>query len=67
MEIVYDEKELDVYMREAVRVSPEHPILIDDFLQDAIEIDVDAVSDGKDVLIGGHNGAHRRGGNPFWR
>jgi len=52
MEIVYDEKELEVYMREAVRVSPEHPILIDDFLQDAIEIDVDAVSDGKDVLIG---------------
>ena len=52
MEIVYDEKELEVYMREAVRVSPEHPILIDDFLQDAVEIDVDAVSDGKDVLIG---------------
>ena len=52
MEIVYDEKALEVYMREAVRVSPEHPILIDDFLQDAVEIDVDAVSDGQDVLIG---------------
>ena len=52
MEIVYDEKELEVYMREAVRVSPEHPILVDDFLQNAIEIDVDAVSDGQDVLIG---------------
>jgi len=52
MEIVYDEKELEVYMREAVRVSPEHPILIDDFLQNAVEIDVDAVSDGTDVLIG---------------
>jgi len=52
MEIVYDERELEVYMREAVRVSPEHPILIDDFLQNAVEIDVDAVCDGQDVLIG---------------
>ncbi|NMB86468.1 MAG: carbamoyl-phosphate synthase large subunit [Methanothrix sp.] len=52
MEIVYDEAGLDVYMREAVRVSHEHPVLIDDFLQDAVEIDVDAVCDGKDVLIG---------------
>ncbi|MCR3883895.1 carbamoyl-phosphate synthase large subunit [Methanotrichaceae archaeon M04Ac] len=52
MEIVYDERELVVYMREAVRVSPEHPILIDDFLQNAVEIDVDAVCDGRDVLIG---------------
>ncbi|OPY50919.1 MAG: Pyruvate carboxylase subunit A [Methanosaeta sp. PtaU1.Bin060] len=52
MEIVYDEAGLDVYMREAVRVSHEHPVLIDDFLQNAVEIDVDAVSDGTDVLIG---------------
>jgi carbamoyl-phosphate synthase large subunit len=52
MEIVYDEKGLDVYMQEAVRVSREHPVLIDDFLQDAVEIDVDAVCDGTDVLIG---------------
>ena len=52
MEIVYDETGLEVYMREAVRVSREHPVLIDDFLQDAVEIDVDAVCDGKDVLIG---------------
>jgi carbamoyl-phosphate synthase large subunit len=52
MEIVYDEAGLEVYMREAVRVSHEHPILIDDFLQSAVEIDVDAVCDGKDVLIG---------------
>ena len=52
MEIVYDETGLDVYMREAVRVSREHPVLIDDFLQNAVEIDVDAVCDGKDVLIG---------------
>ncbi|MEA2624381.1 MAG: carbamoyl-phosphate synthase large subunit, partial [Candidatus Binatota bacterium] len=41
------------YMREAVSVSPEHPVLIDGFLDDAIELDVDAVSDGDDVVIGG--------------
>lgn len=52
MEIVYDETGLEVYMREAVRVSREHPVLIDDFLQNAVEIDVDAVCDGTDVLIG---------------
>lgn len=52
MEIVYDEAGLELYMREAVRVSHEHPVLIDDFLQNAVEIDVDAVSDGRDVLIG---------------
>lgn len=52
MEIVYDEVGLETYMREAVRVSHEHPVLIDDFLQNAVEIDVDAVSDGTDVLIG---------------
>ncbi|MDM7912647.1 MAG: carbamoyl-phosphate synthase large subunit, partial [Methanotrichaceae archaeon] len=52
MEIVYDEAGLETYMREAVRVSHEHPVLIDDFLQNAVEIDVDAVSDGEDVLIG---------------
>jgi carbamoyl-phosphate synthase large subunit len=52
MEIVYDEAGLEVYMREAVRVSREHPVLIDDFLQDAVEIDVDAVCDGEEVLIG---------------
>ena len=52
MEIVYDETELQRYMKEAVRVSPEHPILIDDFLEDACEIDVDAVCDQQEVLIG---------------
>lgn len=52
MEIVYDEAGLETYMREAVRVSHEHPVLIDDFLQNAVEIDVDAVCDGTDVLIG---------------
>ncbi len=53
MEIVYDATDLERYMREAVRVSPEHPVLIDHFLEDAIEVDVDAVSDGTDVVIGG--------------
>lgn len=53
MEIVYDDIELKEYMKEAVKISPEHPILVDKFLEDAIEIDVDALSDGKDVFIGG--------------
>ncbi len=53
MEIVYTEESLKRYMREAVKVSPNHPILIDEFLKDAIEVDVDAISDGKLVLIGG--------------
>ncbi|AKB24902.1 Carbamoyl-phosphate synthase large chain [Methanosarcina sp. MTP4] len=52
MEIVYDETDLERYMKEAVRVSPEHPILIDDFLEGACEIDVDAVCDKQEVLIG---------------
>jgi carbamoyl-phosphate synthase large subunit len=53
MEIVYSKKRLDYYMKHAVNASPEHPILIDDFLQNATEIDVDAISDGTDVVIGG--------------
>lgn len=53
MEIVYDEGSLVDYMQRAVKVSPEHPVLIDMFLEDAIEVDVDAISDGKDVVIGG--------------
>jgi carbamoyl-phosphate synthase large subunit len=53
MEIVYDQASLARYMRLAVRASPEHPVLIDHFLEDAIEVDVDAVSDGKEVVIGG--------------
>ncbi len=52
MEIVYDRSDLERYMREAVKISPDHPVLIDDFLDNAVEIDVDAVCDGKDVLIG---------------
>jgi carbamoyl-phosphate synthase large subunit len=53
MEIVYDETELKRYMREAVRVSNESPVLLDRFLDDAIEVDIDAICDGRDVLIGG--------------
>lgn len=53
MEIVHDEIELESYMKEAVRVSRHHPVLIDSFLQNAVELDVDAVCDGEDVLIGG--------------
>ncbi len=53
MEIVYSKERLEYYMQHAVKASPEHPVLIDDFLSDAIEIDVDAISDGKDVVIGG--------------
>ncbi|HPX61575.1 MAG TPA: carbamoyl-phosphate synthase large subunit [Deltaproteobacteria bacterium] len=53
MEIVYDVENLQRYMRTAVQASPEHPILIDKFLDNAIEIDVDALCDGTDVVIGG--------------
>jgi carbamoyl-phosphate synthase large subunit len=53
MEIVYSEDDLARYMREAVRVSNDSPVLLDRFLDDAIEVDVDAVCDGEDVLIGG--------------
>jgi len=53
MEIVYNEAELRTYMREAVSVSNDSPVLLDHFLDDAIEVDVDAICDGEDVLIGG--------------
>ena len=53
MRVVDDDAELKEYIEEAVRVSPDKPILVDQFLADAIELDVDAVSDGEDVLIGG--------------
>ena len=53
MEIVYDEESLEAYMGEAVRVSPDHSILIDKFLEEAQEVDVDAVCDGREVVICG--------------
>jgi carbamoyl-phosphate synthase large subunit len=53
MAIVHDEHELEGYIRQAVEVTPDAPVLIDRFLEDAFEMDVDAVSDGTDVVIGG--------------
>mgnify|MGYP001554263602 CR=1 FL=1 len=53
MEIVHNEKDLMRYMTEAVKVSDDSPVLLDRFLDDAVEVDVDAICDGKDVLIGG--------------
>ncbi len=53
MEIVHEKSQLERYMREAVKVSNDSPVLLDRFLNDALEIDVDAICDGEDVLIGG--------------
>jgi carbamoyl-phosphate synthase large subunit len=53
MEIVHEQRDLERYMREAVKVSNDSPVLLDRFLNDAIEVDVDAVCDGTDVVIGG--------------
>ena len=53
MEIVYDDDSLRDYFARAIKVSPDHPVLIDRFLEDAFEADVDALSDGEDVVIGG--------------
>ncbi len=64
MEIVYDDEQLERYVQEAIEISGEHPVLVDKFLQEAIEVDVDAICDGKDVFIGGvmehieHAGIH---------
>jgi carbamoyl-phosphate synthase large subunit len=53
MEIVHEQRDLERYMREAVKVSNDSPVLLDRFLNDAIEVDVDAICDGEAVLIGG--------------
>jgi carbamoyl-phosphate synthase large subunit len=53
MEIVYDDETLQRYITRATQLSPEHPVLVDRFLEDAIEIDVDALCDGTEVYIGG--------------
>lgn len=64
MEVVYDEVQLEEFMKQAIDVSEEHPVLVDKFLKEAVEVDVDAVSDGRDVFIGGimehieHAGVH---------
>ena len=51
MEVVFDDEMLERYMEEAVHVSPDHPILIDKFLENAVEVDVDAVGDGQQVVV----------------
>ncbi|MFA5098131.1 MAG: carbamoyl-phosphate synthase large subunit [Candidatus Margulisiibacteriota bacterium] len=53
MEIVYDDESLMTYMKTASQVSPDHPILIDEFLEDAIEVDVDCLCDGREAVIAG--------------
>ena len=53
MEIVYGEEDLEIYMNAAIKVSNKSPVLLDRFLNDAIEVDVDAICDGADVLVGG--------------
>ncbi|MBA2654204.1 MAG: carbamoyl-phosphate synthase large subunit [Gammaproteobacteria bacterium] len=53
MEVVYNDRELRRYMNESQEVSPDSPLLLDHFLDNAIEVDIDAISDGKDILIGG--------------
>ncbi len=53
MRIVYDEEGLRSYIASAVTASPDHPVLIDKYLEDAIEIDVDAISDGRNVIVAG--------------
>lgn len=53
MKIVYDEDSLELFVKSAILASPEHPVLIDKFLEDAIEVDVDAVADGKACVIAG--------------
>ena len=53
MEIVHSDEQLQKYMKEAVIVSGENPVLIDSYLRDAIEVDIDALSDGTDVFIAG--------------
>ncbi len=53
MEIVYDDAMLEGYIERATQISPEHPVLVDRFLDDAVEIDVDAIFDGEDLFVGG--------------
>ncbi|HYC45502.1 MAG TPA: carbamoyl-phosphate synthase large subunit [Burkholderiales bacterium] len=53
MEIVHEQADLERYMREAIKVSNDSPVLLDRFLNDAIEVDIDAIADGKEVIIGG--------------
>ena len=67
MEIVHGDKDLERYMREAVKVSEKSPVLIDQFLDDAIEVDVDCICDGDRGDDRRHHGAHRGGRHPLGR
>ena len=67
MEVVYDEQNLKSCVERAIAVSGEHPVLIDKFLDDATELDVDAICDGKTSGYRRHNGAHRRSRYTFGR
>ena len=67
MEIVYQPSELIRYLRTAVVASAASPVLLDHFLDQAVEVDVDAVSDGKDVVIGAIMEGHRASWGAFWR
>jgi carbamoyl-phosphate synthase large subunit len=53
METVFDQAQMEKYFAEAARVAPEHPVLLDKYLEDAIEVDVDCVSDGREVIVAG--------------
>ena len=70
MVIAYDLKTVEEYVAQAAMLATGgtlRPILIDQFLEDAIEVDVDALADGTDVVIAGNHGAHRGSGNSFRR
>jgi carbamoyl-phosphate synthase large subunit len=67
MEIVDGPAQLDDYIVTAVQVSGDSPVLIDQYLRDAIEVDVDAISDGKDVVHRRRHAAYRGSGRPFGR
>ncbi len=67
MEICYDQSQLERFVTEAFIVAQGQPVLIDRFLEDAIEVDVDAISDGETDDRGRHHGAHRRGGRALGR
>jgi carbamoyl-phosphate synthase large subunit len=65
MKIVYDREALENFTRLAIEASPEHPVLIDKFLEDAVEVDVDAISDGQTDHHRRHHGAYRGSRRPF--
>ena len=67
MEIVHGDKDLERYMREAVKVSEKSPVLLDRFLDDAIEVDVDCIATAAERDDRRHHGARRAGGHPLRR